>query len=281
MAVGLHLGLGHGSTVVGGRGLGLGTDDLGVGIAVRAGTVVRGHAAVIGVARDKSACKVGIGDVFVLGVATNTANVVAGDLARHTAVFDVGARVVGIVRTDDATDVVAASALDAGVDDQAVTDIDGTAATGHAGDGAHHTLGFDDGVHHHQRVNRAGVLDTAEKTSVEIAALVAVEVVNAVAMAVEVAAEAVAGRGRFAGGRGITADGHPVVGAVAGVVEPEVVRQVQRLAVEIGAAVHQLRHACQLLRCGEVKGGLRSVVPRDVRGTVPNRLGRHRGGRKS
>ena len=168
------------------------------------------------------------------------------------------------------------------IDNQTVTNVDSAAAAGHTRDGAHHTLGFDDGIHHHQRINRARILDTAEKTGVEIAAFFAVEVVNRMAMGIEHASESISGGLFLARCRRAAADRSPVVGGVVVGIQPEISRQIQRYAVEGGGpAVHQLRHTRQLLRRGDVERCLGSVVPRDVRGTVPNGLRRHRCGSKA
>ena len=285
----LHLGLRHRGAVIGSGGLGLAAIDHRIGVAVRSGTIVGGHAAVVGVVGSQRACEIAVGDVVILGVAADTADIVAGDIAGDTAVLDVRAAGVRVVGAYDTADVVvggggagtAGCTHNVGVDHQAVTDVDLSAAASHTGDGTHHTAGFHRGIDHHQGVDRTGVLDTAEKTGMEVVGLLAVEVVDGVSVAVEDAAEAVAGGLRLAGRRGGAADGHPVVGGVSCAVQPEVGRQVQRLPVEGSAAVHQLGHTRELLRRGDVEGGLVSVVPRDVRGTVPNRLRRHRLGRKA
>ena len=76
---------------------------------------------------------------------------------------------------------------------------------------------------------------------------------------------------------GVVADGGEVVLVAVGVpcglgVVGDVVGQHEVLVSEDMAAVHQLCHSRQLLRSGNVERRLGSIVPRNVRGAVPNGL---------
>ena len=245
-AVGLHDGLRHrGAVAAVMRGR-----ERALGVAVVARAVVGGDGARLVVVVVDGTGEVAVREGLVLAVAAQTAGIEARHGAGGAAVLHVGAVGVRVVGTHDNADVVVVRrracagrrAHHVGVDHQTVTDVDGTAAAGHAHKAAHHAARLHRGIVHHQGVNRAGVLDTAEKTRMEVVGLVAVEVVDTVAVSVERALEAVAAACALRCGGFRTSDGRPVVGGGAGAVQPKVGRQVQRHPVEGGAAVHQLCH---------------------------------------
>ena len=105
----LHFRLGHGSAITGSGGLGKAAVDDRIGIAVRAFTTVSGHAAVVGVIRSECTCKIAVGDIVVLCIAADTADIETGDVAGATAVLDIGAAAVRIVGTYNTADIVVGS----------------------------------------------------------------------------------------------------------------------------------------------------------------------------
>lgn len=105
----------------------------------------------------------------------------------------------------------------------------------------------------------------------KIVGLFAIKVVDSEPVAVKIAFEGVP-RACSLGRRRAAADGYPIVGEVTCVVKPEVAREVQHLPAEGIAAVYQRCHPRQLLRRGDVEGGLRIVIPGHIRSAVPNGL---------
>lgn len=75
-----------------------------------------------------------------MGVAAQTADVVAGNGTCGGTVGDVGAGRVAVVGADDTSDVVTAGAGDGSIDGNAVADVDDGAAAGKTDEGTHHTL---------------------------------------------------------------------------------------------------------------------------------------------
>ena len=157
-----------------------------------------GHTAIVGAVSKEGACEIGIGDVRTFSVTRNTAGIMTRDAASDTAVLDVRAAAVRIAGAHDAADVVAARSvltLYAGVNHQTVTDIHRGAAARKTGDTAHHASRLQHRVNHHQRVDGTGVLQRAEQACVEGAPFITVQVVDRVAMTIEIALEGVASSG--------------------------------------------------------------------------------------
>ena len=191
-----HFGLRDCNTVGGCRALGSGAQHIGIGIAVGEIAAVAGHTAIIGAVRVECACEIAVGEIAAFGIARHTGRIVSADIARGTQVLEIDGAVARIGGAADGTDVVAAGgvdALNADVDHQTASDIDTAAAAHITRDAAHHTAGLQDRVDQHQRVDGTGRLQRTEKTGVEGVSLVAVKVVDAMAVAIEVALEGVAG----------------------------------------------------------------------------------------
>ena len=173
-----------------------GIQHVGVGVAIGEITAVAGHTAIVGAVRVECASKIAVGKIAAFGIARHTGRIVSADIARGTQVLEIDGAVARIGGAADGTYVVAAGgvdALNADVDHQTVTDIDTAAASHIARDAAHHTAGLQDRVDQHQRVDGTGRLQRTEKTGVEGVPLVAVKVIDGVAVAVKVSLEGVAG----------------------------------------------------------------------------------------